>query len=762
MAKKPAPKVSEEKPKSESSAPPTPGKSKSTDANNLVLDLYTGTSEKSFEESSYWADSQVKPYNPDDLVRKTNDYSIYEEMMDDDQVDACLQIKRDLIIGSGWDITPEEEDSQSEEIQRDLQMALGEDPDVPLDDMMEEIILAHSYGFSLSEKIFKYRDDNTLTLKCIKTRHPSSWEIHTDAHGNIEKYVQHGPKGDIEVDQKSLIHYVNNRRFGNPYGRSDLRSAYAAYFVKRQVIKWYAIYLEKAASPTPVAKFDTNAPQTAIDAIHQAIKSLQTKTALTIPKEIEVEFLESKTNGEAYVKAINIFNMFIGRALLIPDLLGFQGSETSGGSYALGKDQIGILFKHIQRRRTTLERMINKHIVLPITVTNWGFIEKGPKFKLRPINEEHLLELAKTWLECVKGKTYKPSDEEINHFRSIVRFPQGEVERVDQQQFDEEGNPLPPQAGVNGGPGKLPGKPNGDKSGAKGGDDKAVKAGADKEKEKGNKAFTAKHYKKLTGDYDKKVDYEAIKSSMDRFKGRVSDEALPIVQIIFEDLYRQIKEKKIIQNQDAGRMEAIKLKSPRELNLLIKRSLREGFKEGQATGRRELLKGVFRAPLPDDAFLEFLDQETFQYIGDWSYNITKNARIRILEAIRDGKPLSTVIDILDTQGQAEAMVSIERFARTKFTDVMNRGRLASFNESGVVAAYQYSAILDDRSSEICAGLHGKIFKSGTEPIPPMHFNCRSLLVPITKYEEFEADDEIAGQAINEFIDENKGDGFAKR
>lgn len=41
-------------------------------------------------------------------------------------------------------------------------------------------------------------------------------------------------------------------------------------------------------------------------------------------------------------------------------------------------------------------------------------------------------------------------------------------------------------------------------------------------------------------------------------------------------------------------------------------------------------------------------------------------------------------------------------------------------------------------------------------------NCRSLLVPITKYETFEVDDEVAGGSINEFIEANKGDGFARR
>ena len=231
---------------------------------------------------------------------------------------------------------------------------------------------------------------------------------------------------------------------------------------------------------------------------------------------------------------------------------------------------------------------------------------------------------------------------------------------------------------------------------------------------------------------------------------------------MFENLYEQIRAKRVLQTQDITRLESLKVPYLSQLNQVLKSSLRDGWREGRAMGQREILKGNFRAPLPDDKFLEYLDAETFQYVGDWAYNITKDARVKILAAIRDGKPISAVIDGLDDMGQDMATTSLERFARTKFTDVMNRGRLAAFNDSGVVAAYQYSAILDDRTTEICAGLHGKIFSNGQEPIPPMHFNCRSLLVPITKYEDFEVDTEVGGKSVNDFIEANKGDGFAKR
>lgn len=760
-------KPAEEKPTQEKAG----GTARSEKSFNPGSDLYAGISEKTFFESPYWGDSQLRPYNPDDLVRRRNDYKIYEQMLIDDQVDTCMQIKKDLCVGTGFDIQPQVSDGSHDEIVKDIEVALSEDVEVEFDDILEEAFCSSfEFGFALSEKVFKYRDDGSITLKNVKTRHPATWDIHTDKHGNIEKYVQHGPEGDISVDPDSLMHVVNRRKFGNPYGQSDLRTAYYAWFFKCQIVKWYGIFLEKAASPIPIATHSPNEVKEVVDTVFAALKKFQQRTAMTIPNTFKVDFLESKSSGEAYTKGIALFNMFIGRALLIPDLLGFQGAETGGGSYSLGKDQIAVFFKHIERRRARIEGRVNKEIIFPIVVHNHGFIDNYPKFKLRPISEDSLIEAAKAWLEAVKGKVWKASDEEVNYFRSIVKFPQGDVDREQPAVLGPDGKPLPPNADPSDGGGdSVDGvdspsdeSDGDDVAGDKGKPDAAEPKGKEKEEGAGKKNFAAKVYKKLPGEFDQKTDYTAIVSSMDRAKSSVTAEALPVVRRLYEDLYSQMRAKKIIEKGDLTKIEALSIKSPRELNLILRRMLRDGYKDGQNLGQRELLKGNFRAPLPDDKFLEFIENETYQYIGDWAYDVTKKARVKILEAIRDGKPLSAVMDMLDAEGIDSSMASLERWARTKFTDVMNRGRLASFQDSGVVSAYQYSAILDDVTSPICAGLHGKIFKSGTEPVPPMHWNCRSLLVPITKYESFEVDSEVAGKSINDFIEENKGDGFARR
>lgn len=754
--------MAEENPKEENPVYiPRGAASKSYQAVTAALD-FKNPKETTVWNSSDNLDSQYAPFNPDDLYQRDGDYSTYDLMLDDDQIDVALQLKKDLVLGSGFDFTAGDEGQ--EEIIKDLHKSFTDECQCPFEDKLEEVLTAYEFGFSMSEKLFRKREDGTIAFFDLKTRHPNTWLFYQDIHGNIDRMVQRGgsSSSDIEIkNHDSMLHYINRPRFQNVYGRSDLRSCFAAWTIKKEIVKFKAIFLEKAASPTPVGRYETNTPATAVDAVFDALKKLQTRSALMVPESVKLEFLEAKNDGEVFIKAINLFNMFISRALFIPDLLGFSGSETAGGSFALGKEHMGLFFRHINRRRRTLETMVNRNLIRPIILYNFGEIENPPQFKFKPISDQDALALADIWLKAVNGRVYKASDEEVNHFRSLVKFPEGDVDREETPAPGDGFNPIndakSPPADVD---------DSDDPAGDAGQEDIEERIADDVNrmgqfpKKKGKKKKTNAIYDFPKGSYHKKVDFKAIESQLESATHTTLDKALPVIQAIIQDLAEQIERKKILLKQDAALIDTLKLKKLADLKRIIKNDLRETFKNGQASGQKELLKGNFALPLPDDKFLEFLDAETFQYIGDWDYKIRQQAAILLRQAIKDGTPLSAVIEQLNEELTDLGETSIERYSRTKTTEVFNRGRLKFFEDSGIVAAYQYSAIMDDRTSDVCFGLDGNIFAAGTQPVPPMHFNCRSLLIPITKFEEFEVDTEIDGVPIGKFIEDNKGKGFS--
>jgi len=834
--------VAEKQKPNESEAQPM-----SASRSNPVADLFFGTAERTVNESPYVPASMLKPYNPDDLWRKTGDYRIYEEMELDDQIHVCQMLKRDLVIGSGWTIVTEDKSCDDEEqmmnadgsidaeyedvsdeqaadvekdpaekkksfnaemlmqmqaqqmqekmlqkqkqqaidqknkalalanqkIADDIYQRLEEDPEVSFDEQLEELLTTgFNYGFALSEKVFKLRDDKSLTWNEMKTRHPASWLIHTDKYGRVSKYEQRGRESNLAIDPKSLIHIVNNRKWQNPYGRSDLRPSYDAWMMKRHLFRYFGIFAEKYASPIPAAKYDKSTPRDKVREIFEILKGFMQKTAIVVPKEIEIDFLESKSNGEAYIKGINLMNMFIGRSLVVPDLLGFSGSESqTGGSQALGREQMNVFMQHIKRRRRMIERIVNKHIIQPLVVWNHGNVEMFPKFQFLPVSEQDAESYAKTFIEAVKGKMYKPNDEEINHFRSLIKFPEGKVER-------EEAGTMAlgvPQPG---------GEDDGDKrdkgESSKPGEKKSADPAANQpaaQQVGGNpgagapapaaaqKKFSSV-YESAIGSYDKKVDYAKLDSALEDSRANLMKVAGVLIDDIFDDLLDQIQKMKVVgaENPDLAKIGTLKVRKKKELQMLLKRQLMQFYFESKVAARKEVLndKGTYAKPLPSDRFLEFVENETFDYVKDWEYKVTQGARIALQNAVKDGKPLSSVVSAIDVGIKDESLVSLERYARTKYTEVLNRARVDEFTESKVVHGFQFSAILDDRTSDICSGLHGKTFALGDEPIPPMHFNCRSVLVPITIFEEFEPSKKVGDEDIDKFIDENKGDGFSKR
>lgn len=79
---------------------------------------------------------------------------------------------------------------------------------------------------------------------------------------------------------------------------------------------------------------------------------------------------------------------------------------------------------------------------------------------------------------------------------------------------------------------------------------------------------------------------------------------------------------------------------------------------------------------------------------------------------------------------------IRNIIRTETTWAYNQGRLAVGDAAGdYIIGYQYSAVMDERTTETCQTADGLILRKDAPTTikltPPLHFNCRSILVFVT-------------------------------
>lgn len=119
-----------------------------------------------------------------------------------------------------------------------------------------------------------------------------------------------------------------------------------------------------------------------------------------------------------------------------------------------------------------------------------------------------------------------------------------------------------------------------------------------------------------------------------------------------------------------------------------------------------------------------------------SRGLTSPGAVRLAES--DAGVLSALDDLWkDTEEEAAAY--LDTVARTNLFTAMNEARYAEFTDPALgdfVVGFRYSAILDDRTTEVCQHMNDRIFNKGNELWdayrPPNHFNCRSVLVPLTQ------------------------------
>ncbi len=107
-------------------------------------------------------------------------------------------------------------------------------------------------------------------------------------------------------------------------------------------------------------------------------------------------------------------------------------------------------------------------------------------------------------------------------------------------------------------------------------------------------------------------------------------------------------------------------------------------------------------------------------------------------SIREGATVKQTMDALQTALPAASKARLENIARTEATAAYNQGRVVRFLQSkGFIQAVRFDAILDSRVTDICEHRNGLLFALDDPRLrqnaPPLHYQCRSVLSPISGY-----------------------------
>jgi len=704
------------------------------------------------DDSALYGSKDFPKYNPDELIgRKGAD--IYNKMMLDEQIKAVVHFKRDAVTGRQYGFQFNENTDLSEEDQK-LRIQVFEQAIDRINgkflDVLNGIMSSMYNGFSMTEKIYQLIEvdgKSWVGIKRLALKPFDTFEFYVDEFGNLLQIIQQVGSKEIKIDLDKFLRHVHNPDMDELYGRSELREAYRAWFSKDLIIKYQNIFLGRYASGFVWAEleegFAINPNSTAYTTLQNVLTNIQATTAIIMPAGVKLHVEQPKTT-DAYERAISQYDKAIAKALLVPNLLGIS-EQGDTGSYSQSQTQLEAFFWTLDQDASRLEETLNDSLFSQLGNLNWGD-GKYPQFKFKPISQTMKLLVAKQWMEILNGSGAKQTEEDERYLRDMLGFPA----RTEDSKVLEPLQTIPhvpedssslPQAPV-AAPPNLP-------------DETVV----------GEQIVEASAFSKAQA----RVDFAAIDRNAELITGNQSLQLTDIIESGIEKILQDIPEQ-----YDLKIVSKIKFPSEviRKTKENVKKAMLDGWRTGETQSKMELIKAERIAKktyskkiqmdrLADNA-LKYLDIQSFVIAGKLTNDIAAIIKREVLSGVKYSKSLSdvkkavyealaskgilsseTIEGLLPGSDLAKADYMLSTIIRTATFEAINEARFNYFTDDevkGFVQAFEYSAILDSRTTEICRQLdndiHSVDWPGWDQYRPPNHYNCRSLLVPITIVDEW--------------------------
>lgn len=726
-------------------------------------------------------------YNPDLLLRKQG-YQIYDRMCTDEQVQAVMKFKRDAILSRQWDLTFEADTTLSADGQTariDLVKQLIGKLKGSFTDSMTYLMRAQRHGFSITEKIYDFvLVQNKAYETCVELRPkpPYTFYFKTDAYGTVTEFGQRAGGTDRALDLRKFVHYVCNPDEDQHYGRSELRAAYRSWYMKDVLIKMQALWLERMAGGFLTVTVDKEAEPanpTDIAALNAALGNVKNLSGLLLPRGYALTVTQAAGNGEGFSTAIEYHDLAIAKAALVPNLLGVSNTGSKTGSYSQAQTQLEAFFWTLNSDSNRLESTVQTQLIEDICQRNFAD-GQYPCFKYKPASEEFVKWVIGQWSTLVSGNVVVTTEADEAHLRAILNMP---PRGPDDKPLVTPAQKAAADATAAGGA-----KPQATAI-TPGGGNKEPPTGANDSSE----AYARKHGVPRTctlAAFSRAAQRVAFSVIATRTEALASDASQSISGIVAKAVGRTLKDLPEMMKNPAQVQDVVfDRPSMTKLKAACVDALGRGWDLGSRQANNEIeqarktagqhTRRVFGA-LRGDSAAGFLDANGFRMAGNLADGARAIIQQQLLQAIKAGQrpeqaaaqiyarliakgftDMQSVDDQTDDRDVKEALQSavgatteagtlayLNTLTRTNIFESLNEARFAAFTDpelNGFVEALEYSAILDDRTTEICQQLEGYTASSDSDEWdtyrPPNHYNCRSVLVPVTQVDGWDGDDD---------------------
>jgi len=739
------------------------------------------------------------PYNPDQFAMRKGGMILYDKMRRYSMVKSCQWLKRLAVLCTGWDIEPVSEENADVEVS-DFVREVFQDLKGTLEETIKQVLSGMDYGFSVSEKIWQVIPEGDWKgkwgYKAIKTRKPHAFDFDCDEFGNLRPQGIWQLSGRYKYDPAKFVIYTHNKEFQNWYGVSDLQAIYPHWWSIDLIIRWWNMQLERHGMGIPFlhpAPDKGNIPEPMFTSLKNALFNLQGGSAIAMQSgDAVIDILESKAQGgrqNPYLVAIEYHDRGIARGLLMPTGLGFTGGDTDkGGSLARSKKHFDLwLWVMNDLRSIAEESIMQEQLVVPLVDYNFT-VNKYPKFRFNPLEDEEVEGLMKLWLDAIAGKAVHPTADDENHFRKTLGFPERDQEELTEEwEADKEAKDELKQARIDGLKGHPQSPSSSPSQSGPGGPGKPAGATVLPFQPEGKEKQMARKWHRDLTKVEKRFDFSATEKALDGLEADTQERLVAILKKQQTKLTDKVKRALEADKLNKNWIRSLQLQYGVEFQNIVGEYIRSVFDLGRndaaqlvAKARGKDYQAVIKMP-PKQA-IERLAQDRFWIKGVVFDGILKDVQSILIQALDSGEGMTETMQkiaavyapylgdkqILKDDKQIQPH-RIETLIRTNGTRAYNTGMMTEYNDpdlDGFVRAVQVSAILDTRTTDICRHADGKIFMlddpMAGQLTPPLHFNCRTVLIPVTEADgEFTPSTSLQLAEVKQLMPPDFGGSFDK-
>ncbi len=142
--------------------------------------------------------------------------------------------------------------------------------------------------------------------------------------------------------------------------------------------------------------------------------------------------------------------------------------------------------------------------------------------------------------------------------------------------------------------------------------------------------------------------------------------------------------------------------------------------------------------------LKFYSGYSLKLKGVLDQDLLQKVKGKIYKGIETGLSIPDIKYSIEDTLPSFSDWRLTNIARTETSNTMSKSRMESFSSSevgGFIVAAQFSSIMDGRTTKICEDRHGIIARLNNPwwngNTPSLHYQCRSTVIPVSKYDIIE-------------------------